>query len=95
MTTAFCSACLRVEPVDSEWRALWIDADGDLRLSAPGRAFAPELDRDSTVFVCGQGSALVLVERYLHSHNFLSAHETAMSLAEAACASPDFYPELT
>ena len=73
--TAFCSGCLRTQPVDAHWLALWIDGDGDLRVTAPGRGCDLDYERPGTVFACGQGSALVLTERYLHTRSFRLAHD--------------------
>lgn len=80
---AYCSGCMRVEPVDAHWRALWIDSDGDLRVSALEHS-GVYFERSGTVFACGQGSALKLIERYLHSASFLLAHEAEVELAELA-----------
>jgi hypothetical protein len=94
MKTAFCSACLRNEPVDKNWRALWIDSDGDLRITAPERGCDLDYERPHTVFACGEGSALALTERYLHSRNFRLAHEAEVELAEAARFPVQLCPQL-
>ena len=68
--TRWCHACQRVESFDPGWFEVWIDADG--RFVAQ-----PVLDptdyhnqfRGDT-FACGQGSAMVLFERYLHNRTF-------------------------
>jgi len=95
MNTAYCSACAEFQPVDGNWRALWIDSDGDLRISALGRAENRQYDRERVVLVCGQGTALVLTERYLHSGSFEQAHAAELSLAQAAREPNNLYPELT
>jgi hypothetical protein len=69
---------MREEPVDERWRALWIDSDGDLRLTKLERAGDMDFERPDTVFACGQGSALVLVERYLHHASFF--HDSARAI---------------
>jgi hypothetical protein len=84
MPTAFCSGCLRTQPVDRNWRALWIDGDGDLHITAPEHACDLDFERPNTVFACGEGSALALVERYLHSRSFQLAHYAEMELVSAA-----------
>lgn len=73
---AFCAACMRYEPLDANWRALWIDCDGDLRISRPERSY----DRCDAVLACGEGSALVLTERYLHLGTFQAAQELHLSM---------------
>ncbi len=59
-----------MQPVSRHWRALWIDGDGDLICTLPERGCDLEYERPGTVFACGQGAALALTERYLHSHSF-------------------------
>ena len=72
--TAFCSACMRFEMVDHHWLALYIDGDGRLICAEPERGCDIDYERPGTVFACGQGSALVLFERYLHARSFRIAH---------------------
>ena len=69
-THAFCSGCVAIEPVDANWRALWIDPDGGLKITDPERGCDLDYERPNTVFACGQGSALALTERYLQSAGF-------------------------
>lgn len=96
MRTAFCSGCMRMEPVDANWVALWIDSDGDLLMTSPERGGSLDFERPGTVFACGQGSALVLTERYLHRANFQVAHTAEVEIAEAAYApNTDTFTELT
>lgn len=66
----FCSACFQRHEVDARWRALHVDADGDLLLTWPELNGASEYERPGTVFACGEGAALQLVERYLQSGGF-------------------------
>lgn len=66
----YCDACMKMQPFDSEWKALWIDADGDLRMTDADREGTTAYERAGTVMACGQGSALVLVERFLHTRGF-------------------------
>lgn len=73
----FCSVCDRTHEVDHLWRALHIDADGDLLLTRPERNGATEYERPGTVFACGEGAALQLVERYLQSGGFEHLPTTA------------------
>jgi hypothetical protein len=84
-----------MEPVDKSWRALWIDADGDLRISSPEKGCDLDFERPGTVFACGEGSALALTERYLHSTSFLLAHALEVSSAEAARTPNDPFTDLT
>lgn len=91
MRTAWCSACMRFETVDANWRALWIDSDGDLRVGQPERGCDLDFERPNTIFACGEGTALVLTERYLHTRNF----DAELALAEAAHLPNDLYTELT
>jgi len=95
MTTAFCSGCRELQTVDPNWRALWIDSDGDLHITALEHAGCLDFERPGTVFACGEGSALRLTERYLHSCNFVSAHDAEISHADAARQPNDLYAELT
>jgi hypothetical protein len=59
----YCAHCERHEQPNDEWRALWIDGSRNLIVSRPWEA----LMRDylQVAYACGQGAALVLVERYL------------------------------
>lgn len=95
MKTAFCSGCMRDQPVDANWVALWIDGDGDLRITAPEKGCDIDYERPDTVFACGQGSALVLTERYLHSRSFRLAHDAEVELADAARLPNQLFTELT
>ncbi len=67
---AYCSACRSQQPFNATWRALHIDGNGDLRITRPEAAGAIEFERPDTAFACGEGTALLLVERYLHSGTF-------------------------
>ncbi|QHN04397.1 hypothetical protein FTO74_14270 [Granulicella sp. WH15] len=73
---AYCSGCMATQPIDANWRALWIDSDGDLLMSRPERDGDIDFERPGTVFACGQGAALCIVERYLHSGTFDHAPES-------------------
>jgi hypothetical protein len=95
MATAFCSGCLRIEPIDKNWRALWIDSDGDLCISSPEHGCDLDFERPRTVFACGQGSALTLTERYLHHTSFQLAHDAEIETADAARMPNDLYTSLT
>jgi hypothetical protein len=79
----YCSACMRMQPLDENWRALHIDSDGDLVLTRPEKDGEHFYERPNTVFACGEGSALVLVERYLHTRGFDLAHALNESRAGA------------
>ena len=93
--TAFCSGCMRVEAVDAHWLALWIDSEGRMTMSLPERGCDIDYERPDTVFACGQGSALALTERYLHSASFRLAHDMEVELAELARLPNDLFPEFT
>ncbi len=95
MRSAYCSGCMANQPVDENWRALWIDSDGDLRITALERSGDIDFERPGTVFACGQGSALALTERYLHSRSFTLAHDTEIAIAEAARVPGSLFDELT
>lgn len=69
-TEAFCSGCMCVQRVDANWRALWIDSDGDLIATRPEFECNLDFERPRTAFACGQGAALRIVERYLHAGTF-------------------------
>jgi len=79
--TAWCSACMRYERVDRHWLALYIDSDGRLITAQPERGCDIDYERPDTVFACGQGSALVLFERYLHTRSFALAHDIHLNQA--------------
>ena len=79
---AFCAACFRVEAVTDKWRALHIDSDGDLLMTRPAAGGVLDYERPATVFACGEGTALALVERYLHSGTFDIAHELHLNAPE-------------
>lgn len=73
----WCSACGRYEQPNDEWRALWIDSDGNCRIGH--RASDACIEEkwtpfssadDDTVYACGQLTALTLVERYLERGTF-------------------------
>jgi hypothetical protein len=68
-TTAYCAGCGEAQPVDAHWRGLRIDCYG-VRISNP---FLPELGMSYDALCCGQGSALILVERWLHTGTFVPA----------------------
>ncbi len=69
MTTAYCTACDQAQPVDAHWRVMQITGGGTLKISAPFEPRPGDYFPDSAL-ACGQGSALVLVERFLHSGSF-------------------------
>lgn len=93
--TAFCSGCAGLQPFDAQWRAVWIDSDGDLVMTSPEKGGDLDFERPNTVFVCGQMCALKITERYLHSGSFEQAHATELQLAESACQPNDLFTELT
>jgi hypothetical protein len=68
-TTAYCSGCGQAQAVDAHWRELTISSVGVLKVSPP---FEPQLGDffPESVLCCGQGSALALIERYLHNGTF-------------------------
>ena len=70
MRTAYCSACQREELVDKHWLAFYIDSDGDYVATQPEHGCDIDYERPNTVFACGQTTALVLFERYLHTRSF-------------------------
>jgi hypothetical protein len=70
---AYCHGCGCVQAVDANWRALWIRSDGDLITTWPEHACDIDFERPGTAFACGQGAALRIVERYLHSGSFAPA----------------------
>jgi hypothetical protein len=92
---AFCSGCICEQLVDAHWRALWIDGDGDLRITAPEKGCDLDFERPNTVFACGQGSALRLTERYLHAASFTLAHQTEVGIADLARLPNDLFLDLT
>ena len=63
----YCSGCGEIQPVDGHWRELRVSFRGNLVVSAP---FEPVLGGCYETLACGQGSALVLIERYLQSGTF-------------------------
>ena len=83
-THAYCSGCMRMQLVDAHWLALWIDSDGDLRISEPERGCDIDYERPDTVFACGQGSALALTERYLH-HGRFAVYDVSSAMQGHAC----------
>jgi hypothetical protein len=86
--TAFCGGCLCEQPVDRRWRAFWVDSDGDLCSSRLEKDGDMNYERPGTVLVCGDGSALSVVERYLRDRsldstlNLIPAHFSQESFAE-------------
>jgi len=82
-TTTYCSGCLREEPFDKNWLALWIDSEARLVISRQERDF----ERPEAVFACGQGSALALTECYLHHGSFQHAPDVLGGV------DPDFHNE--
>lgn len=89
----FCSACMRMQPLDGKWRALHIDSDGDLVLTTPEKDGDNFYERPNTVFGCGDGAVLVLVERYLHTRGFDVAH--ALNLSTSGHTGEDLTSYLT
>ena len=71
MSKRWCHACGRPEEFDSAWYELSIDRTGACVTRAIGdpRIYDP-LHLRNSVLACGQGSALVLLERYLHTRTF-------------------------
>jgi hypothetical protein len=66
----WCHACGKVEDFDDRWFELWIDAEGSCRVKPVTDAGTYHMQFRSDIFACGQLTALVLVERYLHSRTF-------------------------
>lgn len=79
MRTAYCSACQREELVDKHWLAFYIDSDGDFVSTQPERGCDIDYERPNTVFACGQHTALVLFERWLHTRSFTAEHTTNLN----------------
>jgi hypothetical protein len=66
----WCHACQKVETFDSGWYEVWIDNDGRF-VAQPVTDPADHHNQfRGDTFACGQGSAMVLFERYLHSRTF-------------------------
>lgn len=72
-TFQHCTACGHLQQVDAHWRALYIDHSQRLVMTAPLLPEEINRQQNGAVFACGQGSALVLVERYLHCGSFEAA----------------------
>lgn len=66
----WCHACGKVEEFGDGWFEMWIDRDGSCRIKPVEDAGMYHMQFRSDIFACGQGSALVLVERYLQSGGF-------------------------
>lgn len=66
----WCQACGKVEDFDDRWFELWIDSEGACRVKPVTDAGTYHMQFRSDIFACGQLTALVLVERYLHSGSF-------------------------
>ena len=65
---AWCGGCGALQQVDQHWLAFFVDSDGRLIQSVPEKGCDLDYERPGTVFACGQGSALIIFERFLHNH---------------------------
>ncbi len=75
----FCSACMRMRPLSQRTRALHVNLRGELTISQPEHMGIAEYERPGTIFACGDGDVLVLVERYLHTRGFNAEHALHLS----------------
>jgi hypothetical protein len=66
----WCHACQRVEDFDASWFEAWIGTDGELVLQPVSDPTDYHKQFRGDIFACGEGSALILVERYLQSRTF-------------------------
>ena len=66
----WCHACCKAEPFDSGWWEAWIDSEGRCVVQPVSDPADYHKQFRGDTFACGQLSALVLVERYLHTRTF-------------------------
>jgi hypothetical protein len=66
----WCHACGRPEDFDSNWFELWVGSEGECVIQPVSDPTDYHKQFRGDTFACGQLSALVLVERYLHTGTF-------------------------
>lgn len=64
----WCHACRKMEDFDTSWFELWIDIHGNCTIQRVIANYEPQFEED--IYACGQMTALVLVERFLHTGTF-------------------------
>lgn len=72
----WCYACGKAEDFDGNWFEVWLDTKGQCVLAPVSNPDDHNEFRDE-VFACGQLTALILVERYLHTRTFNPAPTSA------------------
>ena len=66
----WCYACGKAEDFDAAWFEVWLDDKGRCVLTPVTNPVEYHNEFRGDIFACGQLSALVLVERYLHTRTF-------------------------
>ena len=66
----WCHACGRPESFNGGWYEVWIGTEGELVMQPVSDPADYHKQFRGDIFACGEGSALVLVERYLQSRTF-------------------------
>jgi len=66
----WCHACSAVHDFDGGWYEIWIGTGGECVLQPVCDPATYHERFRGDIFACGQLSALILVERYLHSQTF-------------------------
>jgi hypothetical protein len=77
----WCHACCRVENFDLGWYEVWIGSNGECVVQPVSDPTDYHKQFRGDIFACGQLSALVLVERYLHKRSFDPATAEFSTLA--------------
>lgn len=70
MGQRWCYACGKAEDFDGNWFEVWLDTKGQCVLAPVSDPDEYHNEFRGDIFACGQLSALILVERYLHTRTF-------------------------
>lgn len=82
----WCHACGKVEDFDANWFEVWIGSDGECTIHPITDPSQYSKQFRSDTFACGQLTALILVERYLHTRTFDPAPSTELEYTPAQLA---------
>ncbi len=66
----WCYACGKVEEFDGNWFEVWIDTKGQCVVTPVVDPAEYHNEFRGDIFACGQLTALILLERYLHTRTF-------------------------
>lgn len=92
----WCHACCCIQEFNAGWYEVWIGTQGEFVSQPVSDPYDYHKHFRGDTFACGQGSALVLFERYLHTRTFDPPSALANPVSTLhATVQPDAFESLT